>query len=219
MLKTDDHSFRLAIDSSGTVMSVAVGDSTGVVVSKTSAAGGKVCEALNVLIAEALKEIGRTEKDIKEIVVGTGPGSFTGVRTGVAVALGFAAGLGIPIFGANVLSAGATLSPDPDRPVVVTRTANPQENYFAGYLNAREIVSPRLLNRSNFEASARRLMLTATDIADPVFVLLDELSEEIVALALLSLPKAVLSSELAPFYIKGANARTLIERGHPAVNP
>ncbi len=60
-------------------------------------------QVLLPFIDEVLKKKKKTFEDIKEIEVNTGPGSFTGLRVGVAVAdtLGFV--LKIPVNGKNVL--------------------------------------------------------------------------------------------------------------------
>lgn len=43
--------------------------------------------------------------DVEAVVVGRGPGSFTGVRIGVSAAKGIAQGLGVPLLGVNTLDA------------------------------------------------------------------------------------------------------------------
>jgi N6-L-threonylcarbamoyladenine synthase len=48
-----------------------------------------------------------TVGDVEAVVVGRGPGSFTGVRIGVSAAKGIAQGLGVPLYGVNTLDAVA----------------------------------------------------------------------------------------------------------------
>ncbi len=59
------------------------------------------------VISEALADAGLTIGDIGEVVVGRGPGSFTGVRIGVSIAKGLAHGLGVPLHGVGTLDAVA----------------------------------------------------------------------------------------------------------------
>lgn len=58
-------------------------------------------------IGSVLRETGHAPSDIRALVVGVGPGSFTGVRIGVATAKGLAFGLGAPLFAAGTLDAVA----------------------------------------------------------------------------------------------------------------
>jgi N6-L-threonylcarbamoyladenine synthase len=44
---------------------------------------------------------------VDEVLVGRGPGSFTGVRIGIATAKGLSCGLGVPLYGASTLDAAA----------------------------------------------------------------------------------------------------------------
>ena len=53
-------------------------------------------------IDTVLKKQGRTLKDITEIKINTGPGSFTGLRVGVAVANALGWTLGVPVNGKNL---------------------------------------------------------------------------------------------------------------------
>ena len=70
---------------------------------------------MTLLIADGivfcLKAAGRQRGEIGAVMVTTGPGSFTGVRVGMAVALGFAEGLGAPVFGLDTLRALALACP------------------------------------------------------------------------------------------------------------
>lgn len=56
-----------------------------------------------VLVEDLLNESRLSPDDIDEIVVGRGPGSFTGVRIGVATAKGLSHGLGVPLYGVGTL--------------------------------------------------------------------------------------------------------------------
>ena len=60
-------------------------------------------ERLNVFIAEVLEETGRGMKDLSAVAVGTGPGSYTGLRIGLSAAKGLCFALGIPLIGMGTL--------------------------------------------------------------------------------------------------------------------
>jgi tRNA threonylcarbamoyladenosine biosynthesis protein TsaB len=51
------------------------------------------------MIEDILQQAGLEMKDLEEIKVNTGPGSFTGIRVGVSVANALGFGLGIPVNG------------------------------------------------------------------------------------------------------------------------
>jgi tRNA threonylcarbamoyladenosine biosynthesis protein TsaB len=60
---------------------------------------------------ELLRELGGGPADITALVVGTGPGSFTGTRLGLALARGFALARGVPVAGVSTLDALAAGAP------------------------------------------------------------------------------------------------------------
>jgi tRNA threonylcarbamoyladenosine biosynthesis protein TsaB len=60
---------------------------------------------------ELLRELGAGPEDITALVVGTGPGSFTGTRLGLALARGFALARGVPVAGVSTLEALAAGAP------------------------------------------------------------------------------------------------------------
>lgn len=55
----------------------------------------------------ALEDAGLTMASVDVVLVGRGPGSFTGVRIGIATAKGAACGLGVPLYGGSTLDATA----------------------------------------------------------------------------------------------------------------
>lgn len=58
-------------------------------------------------IQQVLNTAGLTMADVDAVLVGRGPGSFTGVRIGVATAKGIACGAELPLYGASALDAMA----------------------------------------------------------------------------------------------------------------
>ncbi|MDX6540333.1 MAG: tRNA threonylcarbamoyladenosine biosynthesis protein TsaB [Gaiellales bacterium] len=76
-----------------------------------SAEGGHAAQRALVLVDEVLARAGCEPADLTRIVCGCGPGSFTGLRIGIATARGLALGLGIPCDGVSTLAALAAGAP------------------------------------------------------------------------------------------------------------
>ena len=64
-------------------------------------------QTLLVMAQQLIENCGYTPQDIEAVAVAAGPGSFTGVRIGVAAAKGFAWGAQIPCYGVSTLEAMA----------------------------------------------------------------------------------------------------------------
>jgi len=62
-------------------------------------------------VDELLREVGLQPSDVDALAVGTGPGSFTGTRIGLAVARGLALALGVPAAGVSTLDTLAAGAP------------------------------------------------------------------------------------------------------------
>jgi tRNA threonylcarbamoyladenosine biosynthesis protein TsaB len=76
--------------------------------------GERTSRAASVLADadELLRGAGLEPADLDALVVGTGPGSFTGVRIGLAAARGLALALDLPTAGVSTLDALAAGAPD-----------------------------------------------------------------------------------------------------------
>jgi tRNA threonylcarbamoyl adenosine modification protein YeaZ len=86
---------------------------------------------------------GLTTSDLDGIVVGIGPGSFTGVRIAVSVAKGLAFAAGVPLWGVPTLDAVAQGLPAVERPVLVLADAARGEVYPMVYRwNAARAIEP-----------------------------------------------------------------------------
>jgi tRNA threonylcarbamoyl adenosine modification protein YeaZ len=81
-------------------------------------------------IDEACKEVQWKKDQIGALVVGQGPGSFTGVRTAVVTARSLAQALNLPLLGVCKLECVASCLP---KPAAVVFSGAPQHYFVAGY--------------------------------------------------------------------------------------
>lgn len=99
----------LAIETAGPNCAVAIlrneGDGASISARIAERIGTGHAERLMAMIGEALAAAAIGYGDLGRIAVSTGPGSFTGVRIGLAAARGLALALGVPVIGVGVLEA------------------------------------------------------------------------------------------------------------------
>jgi len=95
----------LAIDTAANFCSACVWDGRRVLGAEERDIGRGHAEQLVGTVEKALAEAGREFPDIGRIAVAVGPGSFTGIRVGVAAARGFGLALGVPVAGVTTLEA------------------------------------------------------------------------------------------------------------------
>ena len=118
----------LAIDTATTRVVVATGAPGGQVDGITTwAAGYRHGETLLATIGRFLGEQNIRRSRLTGIVVGTGPGAFTGLRVGLATAKGLAHGLGLPIVGVSTAEALLAGLPADDGDCVLILPAGPSD--------------------------------------------------------------------------------------------
>jgi tRNA threonylcarbamoyladenosine biosynthesis protein TsaB len=86
---------------------------TSALVSDGEVLGERTSRAVTVLedIDALLRQAGAHTRELEGLAVGIGPGSFTGVRIGLATARGLALALGVPVAGVSTLDALAAGAP------------------------------------------------------------------------------------------------------------
>lgn len=95
----------LAIDTSTTAIGVAMHDGTRVVAEETTLEARAHAEHLAPGIERALRSAGARPGEVTDVVVGIGPGPFTGLRVGIVTGRTFAFALGVPVHGLCSLDA------------------------------------------------------------------------------------------------------------------
>ena len=119
----------LAIDTSAGV-SIALHDGERTIAQSTIAEHGIQGEMAVGVVNELLEQTKLTPADLTKIVVGVGPGPFTGLRVGLVVASVLGAALGIPVVGVCSLAAVAK---DFGGACTVVTNARRKELYWAQY--------------------------------------------------------------------------------------
>jgi len=131
----------LALDTSTASITVCVYDEDDDVVlaSRDGLGPMKHGELLAPAIADSLAEAGVARQDLTAIVVGVGPGPYTGLRVGVVTARTLGYALEIPVYGVCSLDAlaRAAIADGPAgglaEPFVVTTDARRKELFWASY--------------------------------------------------------------------------------------
>ncbi|NLZ57110.1 MAG: tRNA (adenosine(37)-N6)-threonylcarbamoyltransferase complex dimerization subunit type 1 TsaB [Corynebacterium sp.] len=108
-------------------------------------------EQLTPMVQEALAAADKTFADLSAIVVGCGPGPFTGLRVGMVSAAAFGDALGIPVHGVCSLDAiAAGLDASTPRALVAT-DARRREIYWATYTDGIRTTGPEVIAPAQLE--------------------------------------------------------------------
>lgn len=140
----------LAFDSSGTAISAAAAESGTLRAQRQERLTRGHAERLLPLLRAVMAEAGWAWADLDLVAVTRGPGNFTGLRAGIAVARALGLALGRPVLGVGTLEvvaqAAADLRPAAGLPIVAALDARRDQVYrqrFAADLEAFD--SPTLV--------------------------------------------------------------------------
>lgn len=108
-------------------------------------------EQLTPNVVAALADAGVTVADLAAVVVGCGPGPFTGLRVGMASAAAFGHALGLPVHGVCSLDA---IGIDTVGDVLVVTDARRREVYWARYRDGVRTDGPAVCSPTDVPAGA-----------------------------------------------------------------
>ncbi len=217
----------VAIDTSGSFCSIAVSDSSGCITTLSSAGSGDHFEQLPLMLRRVCDDASVPMNSLKEIRIGVGPGSFTGLRIGMSFAKGLAWSLRIPLVGCGSLAAVAAAAMSRDESVqrvVVLADARRDEVFAAAYkrgTSLREELSPRIvpvaeLADSEWSSEGARWCSPQRDFSLSGYVLVPEPDTAKGLLILLATTPVSFAVEeiavLEPTYLRAVAAKTIEER-------
>jgi len=108
-------------------------------------------EQLTPNVLGALADAGLRMADLGAVVVGCGPGPFTGLRVGMATGAAYGHALGVPVFGVCSLDA---IGVDTAGDVLVVTDARRREVYWARYRDGVRVDGPAVNAPANVPADA-----------------------------------------------------------------
>ncbi|HEY9312791.1 tRNA (adenosine(37)-N6)-threonylcarbamoyltransferase complex dimerization subunit type 1 TsaB [Williamsia sp.] len=176
-------------------------------------------EILTTRILECLDEAGLARADLDAVVVGQGPGPFTGLRVGLATGAAFGDALGLPVHGVCSLDAIAAQATDVASLLVVT-DARRREVYWARYAegvrtHGPDVVAPAELGTSLVGQSIDAIVGSPSHtslFSYPVLTPTAPTAVGLVSVALPDLLSGVAPKPLVPLYLRRPDAVELKDR-------
>ncbi|MEU5435231.1 tRNA (adenosine(37)-N6)-threonylcarbamoyltransferase complex dimerization subunit type 1 TsaB [Streptomyces sp. NPDC020719] len=136
----------LAVDTATPAVTVALHDGTDVVAETSQVDARRHGELLLPAVHKVLADAGLKLDAVTDLVVGVGPGPYTGLRVGLVTAATFGSVLGVPVHGLCTLD-GLAYASGIEGPFVVATDARRKEVYWARYDDFRTRASEPSVDR------------------------------------------------------------------------
>ncbi|GGX74128.1 tRNA (adenosine(37)-N6)-threonylcarbamoyltransferase complex dimerization subunit type 1 TsaB [Streptomyces fructofermentans] len=137
----------LALDTATPAVTVALHDGTSVIAASSQVDARRHGELLLPAVDRVLAEASLRLDAVTGIVVGVGPGPYTGLRVGLMTADTFGLALGVPVHGLCTLDGLAYAADVAEGPFLVATDARRKEVYWARYADSRTRVSEPAVDR------------------------------------------------------------------------
>lgn len=124
----------LGIDSSDDYVSIGLAEADGVIISRASGHEARNKNVVHLLINSVLGERGRSIEEIKGVAVAIGPGSFTGLRVGLAAAKGLCWAANLPLAGVSSIGGIVGCFGTDWEKLLVVKDAKRDEFYYGGFV-------------------------------------------------------------------------------------
>lgn len=124
----------LGIDSSDEFVSAGLASADGVIVSKISGYEARNKNVVHSLIGSVLSDNDLSLKEIDGVAVAIGPGSFTGLRVGLAAAKGLCWAGNLPLAGVSSIAGLLGCFGTDWRKLLVVKDAKRNEFYYGGFV-------------------------------------------------------------------------------------
>nr|WP_202122357.1 tRNA (adenosine(37)-N6)-threonylcarbamoyltransferase complex dimerization subunit type 1 TsaB [Streptomyces sp. BA2] len=137
----------LALDTATPAVTVALHDGSSVVAASSQVDARRHGELLLPAVDRVLADAGLRLDAVTAVVVGVGPGPYTGLRVGLMTADTFGLALGVPVHGVCTLDGLAYESGIEGGPFVVATDARRKEVYWARYADPRTRLTDPAVDR------------------------------------------------------------------------
>ena len=132
---------RILLDSSNTAMSVGIIDDNHIIASTSYEAWQRQSEVMIPELNKLLDDNHLTYKDIQDVIVAIGPGSYTGVRIAITIAKTISACIKCPLYPVSSLQ----VLKDDDKPSICLINARSKRSYIGVYQGDKCLLEDQIM--------------------------------------------------------------------------